>query len=375
MIDSLMLVHRRLGALNVALAVLFVGLSVPYMIGDRNEDVVKPSYTAMVFFALIFVPLAWRRAAALAAVGATLALLVAHIAVFGEMVRCGILIPLALLLAFSAGSRLAGRQSLIGLVLVLSFLFIMCLAETPEGAPLSALLFLAPVSAVVWGVGRLVQAHGAKAVALAARTKELHQMRERRAQLEVTADRARVSAELDALLQRRLGELAALAEAGGQISDPALATTALREIEDESRRTLDQMREVVGVLRHDAGGLPPTPQPTLTHLEGMLLQAGDGRASLTVEGSPRSLPAGVELSAYRIVEHLLAALGDAPVEVRVRFGEEALELAVSGTAKRTDAAAIKRAQERVHLHHGTLSSSSRGGRAETVASLPMFSGA
>ena len=375
MIDSLMLVHRRLGALNVALAVLFVGLSVPYMIGDRNEDVVKPSYTAMVFFALIFVPLAWRRAAALAAVGATLALLVAHIAVFGEMVRCGILIPLALLLAFSAGSRLAGRQSLIGLVLVLSFLFIMCLAETPDGAPLSALLFLAPVSAVVWGVGRLVQAHGAKAVALAARTKELHQMRERRAQLEVTADRARVSAELDALLQRRLGELAALAEAGGQISDPALATTALREIEDESRRTLDQMREVVGVLRHDAGGLPPTPQPTLTHLEGMLLQAGDGRASLTVEGSPRSLPAGVELSAYRIVEHLLAALEDAPVEVRVRFGEEALELAVSGTAKRTDAAAIKRAQERVHLHHGTLSSSSRGGRAETVASLPMFSGA
>jgi hypothetical protein len=135
------------------------------------------------------------------------------------------------------------------------------------------------------------------------------------------------------------------------------------------------MREVVGVLRHDAGGLPPTPQPTLTHLEGLLLQARDGRASLTVEGSPRALPVGVELSAYRIVEHLLAALGDAPVEVRVRFGEETLELAVSGTARRTDAAAIKRAQERVHLHHGTLSSSSRGGRAETVASLPMFSGA
>jgi hypothetical protein len=375
MIDSLISVHRRLGAHNVALAVLFVGLSVPYMIGDRNEDVVKPTYTAMAFFALIFVPLAWRRAAALGAVGATLALLVAHIALFGEMVRCGILIPLALLLAFSAGSRLAGRQSLIGLVLVVGFLFIMCLAETPEGAPLSALLFLVPVSAVVWGAGRLVQAHGRKVVVLAARTKELHEVRERRAQLEVTADRARVSAELDTLLQRRLGELAEAAEAGRRISDPALAATALREIEDESRRTLDQMREVVGVLRHDAGGLPPTPQPTLTHLEGLLLQARDGRASLTVEGSPRALPAGVELSAYRIVEHLLAALGDAPVEVRVRFGEETLELAVSGTARRTDAAAIKRAQERVHLHHGTLSSSSRGGRAETVASLPMFSGA
>jgi hypothetical protein len=375
MIDSLTFVHRRLGALNVALAVLFVAGSVVYMIGDRNEDVIKPSYAAMAFFALIFVPLAWRRAAALGAVGATLALLVAHIALFGEMVRCGILIPLALLLAFSAGSRLAGRQSWIGLALVVGFLFIMCLADSAEGAPLAALVFLAPVSAAVWGAGRLVQVHGLKALALAARTRELQETRERRAQLEVTADRARVSAELDELLQRRLGELAAMAEAGGQISDPAVATTALREIEDESRRTLDQMRAVVGVLRHDAGGLPPTPQPTLTHLEAMLMQSKGGRASLTVEGSPRALPAGVELSAYRIVEHLLAALGDAPVEVRVRFGEEALELAVSGSTKRTDAAAIKRAQERVHLHRGTLSSTSRGGRAETVASLPMFAGA
>ena len=35
-------------------------------------------------------------------------------------------------------------------------------------------------------------------------------------------------------------------------------------------------------------------------------------ARLTVEGSPRALPAAVELSAYRIVEHLLDALEDAP---------------------------------------------------------------
>jgi hypothetical protein len=375
MIASLKLIDRRLGALNVALAALFVAGSVVYMIGDRNNDIVKPSYAAMGVFALLFLPLAWRRAAALGAIGATLALLVLHIAVFGEMVRCGILIPLSLLLAFSAGSRLAGRQSLFGLALVVLFLFVMCLAEAPDGAPLAAMLFLAPVVAAVWAAGRLVRSHGAKALTLAARTRELHETRERRAALEVTADRARVSAELDELLQRRLGELATMAEAGSRISDPAAATTALREIEDESRRTLDQMRAVVGVLRHDAGGLPPTPQPTLTHLEAMLLQSRGSAASLTIEGSPRALPAGVELSAYRIVEHLLASLGDAPVDVRVRFGEEALELAVSGTAKRTDAAAVKRAQERVHLHHGTLSSTSRGGRAETVASLPMFAGA
>ena len=63
----------------------------------------------------------------------------------------------------------------------------------------------------------------------------------------------------------------------------------------------------------------------------------------------------MELSAYRIVEQLLDALEDAPdVEVRVRFGDDALELAVSGPARRAPKAAIERARERVQLHHGTL---------------------
>ena len=56
-------------------------------------------------------------------------------------------------------------------------------------------------------------------------------------------------------------------------------------------------------------------------------------ARLTVDGNPRTLPAGLELSGYRIVEHLLQALADAPgaaVDVRLHFGPDALELHVSG---------------------------------------------
>ena len=84
------------------------------------------------------------------------------------------------------------------------------------------------------------------------------------------------------------------------------------------------------------------------------------------------LPAGVELSAYRIVEHLLSALEDAPgVEVGVRFGEDALEIAVAGPAgRRGEGAAIERARERARLQRGTLDAT-RGGRAEAVALLPV----
>jgi hypothetical protein len=73
------------------------------------------------------------------------------------------------------------------------------------------------------------------------------------------------------------------------------------------------------------------------------------------------------------VEHLLDAVDDAPgVSVRVRFAEDALEISVSGPARRRHDDAIKRAQERVRLHHGTLEATTRDGFAEALASLPIY---
>jgi hypothetical protein len=73
------------------------------------------------------------------------------------------------------------------------------------------------------------------------------------------------------------------------------------------------------------------------------------------------------------VEQLLDALEDAPdVEVRVRFGDEALELTVAGPARRRAKASIERARERARLESGTVEATVRGGRAEAVASLPIL---
>jgi hypothetical protein len=375
MIESFKLATRKLGVRDIALVVLACAACVVYLIESRADDVLhQPSYAASASFCLIMLPLAWRRAAPLAAVGATLGLLLVNIALFGEFVRCGILIPLGMILVFSVGAQLSGRQSWIGLGLIQAFFLAICLFDSDEGAPLEAMLFLAPVAVAVWGAGRLLHSRSKVSATLAARTAELREARDRRAQLEVTADRARVSGELDELLQRRIGELAAMAEAGGATSDPAAAEAALHEIESESRRTLDQMRTVVGVLRDDPETDGRAPQPTLTHLEALLMRARGGDARLIVEGNPRVLPAGVELAAYRIVEHLLDTLDDVPVDVTVRFGDDALELAVAGPARRRNPAAIKRAQERVQLHRGTLRSTMQGGRAESVVSLPMLAG-
>ncbi len=88
------------------------------------------------------------------------------------------------------------------------------------------------------------------------------------------------------------------------------------------------------------------------------------------------LPAGLELSAYRVVEHLLGATDDAPgVEVHVDFGADTLEVTVSGPARggrRRTEAALDRARERLALHHGSLESEIVGGRTRATAALPVL---
>ena len=374
MIAAMTAPRPRIGLPDVALAAGAVAISLPYMISEVGDDRFNASPWSVAPFALIMVPLLWRRKAPVAALAGTLVLLLAHAAIFGGLVRCGMVLPAMFLLAYAVGARLDARAALIGLGLALATGAAVCLTDGPgnEGAPPEAISFVAPLTLAIWAVGRVVHSRARLVGVLRARTAELDATRSERARLEVATERARLSAELEALLQRRLGELAQLAERqAGAYGEEAV--DALAEIEVRSRETLEEMRSVVGVLRDDGAGAPLAPQPTLTHLEALLVRAKGSAAGLTVEGNPRVLPAAVELSAYRIVEQLLDALADAPdVEVRVRFDDAALELAVSGPALGRVDEALERARERVQLHAGTLRTRVSAGRAEALVSLPLL---
>ena len=372
MIDSMIATGDRVARRDLLLAAVLSALGVVLMIKNVRDPDVDASVFVVPLFLLVTVPLAWRRAAPLAALAATFAALFVHIALFGSVVRCGVMFPLVFLLVFAVGAVLPRRESLLGLGLGLAIVVTMVLADAADDI-VSGLPFFLPTTAAIWGVGRIVRSRGRVAAELRERTSELREARDERARLEVATDRARLSGELDELLQRRLGELARLAGGGAHEDDAAAATAAFMEIEREGRGTLEEMRSVVGVLRDEGAAAPTAPQPTLTYLDALLVRAKGADAHLDVEGSPRVLPAAVELSAYRIVEHLLDALDDAPgVDVRVVFADSALQLVVSGPARKRSAAAIERARERVELHRGTLVTTVRDGRTEVVASLPVF---
>ncbi len=334
---------------------------------ETKAEVRLPADPVPAFAALVYVaPLLWRRRYPLLAAGGTLAGLALHLLVFGDMTRCGAAIPELFFEAFAIATLLEGRLAALGLgVLAVSSVVMISQDTTARWGGLSIVL---PGIAIVAAIGRVVRSRSQLVERLGDRNAELREARETNAALEVATDRVRLSAELDDLLRFRLADLAQLAEAGGGGDAPG----TLRRIETESRATLEQMREVVGILRGDEA--PGTePQPTLTHLDALLLRAKGEQAKLRVTGTPRVLPPGLELSAYRVVEHLLAAMEDAPgVEVVLDFGDAALEVTVTGPARRRSEAAFERARERVTLQRGTLSTSSEDGRTRARAAFPVL---
>jgi signal transduction histidine kinase len=373
MISPMTSATERIGRLDVlvtaVVGVLAVVYTLPEVTGAEDYELSVLALPVSLSFAL---PMLWRRSAPNLALGGLLGAVVLGWALFPDGVRCGLVIPLLLFLAFAAGARLGRRDSLIGLALVVGVAVAVCGLDGPSGAPLAAALFVAPLGAGVWAIGRVVHSRGRMVEELRARTGELRAARDERAKLEVADERSRLSAELGELLQRRLGELAELADEAGH-GDRAQTTAALEQIERESRLTLEEMRALVGVLRAPGAEAPVAPQPTLTHLEAMLVRAKGAEARLRVEGDPRAVPPGVELSAYRIVEQLLDALQDVPdVEVCVRFADDALELSVAGPLRRRGQDAIERARERARLIGGTLQATTRDGRAVADVSLPVL---
>ena len=134
------------------------------------------------------------------------------------------------------------------------------------------------------------------------------------------------------------------------------------------------MREIVGLLR--GGDVALAPAPTVAHLDALLARHTRADSRLTVAGDPRSLPATVELSAYRIVEHLVDVLADQPdsrIEVGVRFDDDALEIRVNGPVDRSAdlKAAVARARERAKFLGGSLDVKVSRGHADAVAQLPV----
>jgi signal transduction histidine kinase len=213
--------------------------------------------------------------------------------------------------------------------------------------------------------------------------------RDRVAQEAVLEERARIARELHDVVAHSVSVMVVQAQAGPRLlGDPDQARGAFRSIESSGREALGELRRLLGVLRTGDDQPVIAPQPGLGGLQSLVDQVRDAglRVQLRVEGAPVQLPAGIDLSAYRIVQEALTnALkhaGEAEAEVLVRYDGTALELEVvdngsgAGEGGSGSGHGLIGMRERVALYGGMLETGARNGHGYAVrARLPLGGGA
>jgi signal transduction histidine kinase len=378
-------VNRVWLRIDLAVGILLSVFGVYLVSGLDHDNTRHAGVAAAAMVLLMTLPVAWRRRAPVAVSAVLAAGAVLNPVVIGRMIRCGPALPALLLCAYSVGRHPSGLRwfaaaSALGFLLLSAV--VQCFTDPNlEGV---VLIVLVPMILGLYGVGRLVRSRTELADQLEVRNEQLRLQRARRAELAVEADRARIAEGLDAGLNAQIVEMQAAATSGlHALAEDGVASheaqQAFVSIQQQGRETLGNMRRVVGtLLQSDTPS--KSPQPSLSQLDGLLASGGAADIRLHVTGVPKTLPSGLELSAYRTLEHLLDAYGDTPgqrIDVNVDFATEALSLRVSGPVPATidQQAAIASAQARLDVHHGSLSSDCRGDTWQALVTLPLPGGA
>jgi signal transduction histidine kinase len=170
--------------------------------------------------------------------------------------------------------------------------------------------------------------------------RELVQGREREQQQQARSalleERARIARELHDVVAHHMSVIAVRAETA-PFRIPGLSEAVKDDMAETgaiARQALTEMRRLLGVLRGADVGAERAPQPGMDRLEGLV--AAVRGAGLTVDlritDGQRPLPAGVELSAYRILQEALSnTLRHAPgarATVEVGYEPDRLRLRV-----------------------------------------------
>jgi signal transduction histidine kinase len=289
-----------------------------------------------------------------------------------------------LVAVYSVGAHGQRRDHLIGAVLVLAlFLSPNELAKVRTGE-WSALVGPILSLALAFGMGRLVASRTRQVRDAEQRATEVEHDRDKRARAAVAEERARIARELHDIVAHHVSVMVIQAQAGQRLISPgdAAARDALTTIETTGRDALVELRRLLDVLRRTTDTAGTGPQPGLAELPALIGTARDAGLpiELHVEGEPTALPAGLDLSAYRIVQeavtNAMRYAGKSRTEVLVRYCPDAVELEISddGPGLGVPAGAghgLAGMRERASLYGGVLEAGPRAVRGFAVrARLP-----
>ena len=273
------------------------------------------------------------------------------------------------------------RDAVLGLVLIVASVEVYPFVR--EDVSLADEFANAAIPVIVWIFARLARERLDRAVraereAAAARERAREAEAARAAAL--AAERRRIAREMHDVVGHGVTLMllhAGAAQAGPAGRDPGTAG-AIDVVLDAGRTALDDLHRLLRVLRED--GADDAAPGTLADVDRLAVTAG---ADLTVEGTPRAVPAALEATAFRVVQEALTnARKHAPgsaVRVRLLWTDAALEVEVTDDGGTSAGAGpgsglgLLGMRERVALFDGRISAGPRADGAgwRTAAVLPL----
>jgi signal transduction histidine kinase len=281
------------------------------------------------------IPLAWRArnpiatvAVITAAGGLLVAVAAPHQAPFTVFVG-------SVLASYSIGAHTNGARRWLGLGVMVAIGVPFMLAASSRGMPTENTL--APLAWLTgaWAVGVIIRGRRLRTAELELLTAELAAQRDLQAAAAVAVERARIARELHDVVAHNVSMMVVQAGAAERVlaGEQPDVRRALAAIAGTGRETVNEMRLLLGVLRSEEGA-SRSPQPGLNDIEQLIgnVRRAGLHVDLRIEGDRSPLSAGVDLSAYRIVQEALTNVvkhaGTATVEVTVRYATDAVQVEV-----------------------------------------------
>ena len=316
------------GALAAIMAAPWVGIELAVALGIIRAR--GGSSLILLPAAAVIAPVAIRRRQPLLAFCIQLAVLAAAVPRWPDLAETFPAAVALLLVAYSTGAYSRARLASLGVVAVASVGLL--LATFRGGGPGYSFLLLG----LAWLIGNSLRAERRNHALVAERARQLEREYEAARRAAAVEERARIAREMHDIIAHTVSVMTVQAEAAHRVmsKQPEAAAEALRAVSDSGRQALTELRRLLGVLGA-ASSESLDPQPGLADVPSLVdrVRKSGLPVELHVEGEPKALPPGLDLTAYRVIQEALTnALkhsGRAPTRVTLHYCESDIRIEVA----------------------------------------------
>lgn len=377
--------RRRPGIVDlmIVLAVLVIGLMEIWLpFASRTGD--GHLWLTSVQVVIVAAAMTMRRTRPLIAAGVAFVLFSGlHILGVTFLLFYGQFVPMVLT-TFAVARHGRGREPHFGAALIIGTMLVSDLL-VPELQDPAEIVFHWSVLFGAYALGTWQRVMTNQAVLARQRAIDAEVQAAARTAAAILEERTRMARELHDVVAHAMSVIVVQAGAAQLVADDQeKVSRSLESIRRTGAEALGEMRRFVTMLRDQDASAPRVPQPGLAAVEQLVEETRRSGLPVTFEvhGTPRDLPAGIDLAAYRIIQEALTnarrhAAGVSSIEVSVDYapGELRLEVRDDGTPAAGSTGTghgLIGMRERVQLYGGSLHagpSATRGFQVNAVLPL------